>query len=93
MTNLAEPPRRSPQAWAILALSIASLSYSAWVMSSQTTPTGFFARNGIIFLGIAMTAWATGNLLDPVSRLKRWLQVIWWACFVLSMVSTYLRAH
>jgi hypothetical protein len=76
-----------------LAISIASLSYSIWIMSHQATPTGFVARNGIIFLGIAMFAWATANLLAPASRFKIWLTVLWWAGLVLAIVSTYLRTH
>jgi hypothetical protein len=80
-------------AWAGFALCIASLCYSLWVMRSQTTPTGFLARNGIIFVGIAMTAWATGNLVAPASRLKNWLHVLWWACLALAFVGQYLRTH
>jgi len=93
MDHTEPTPRRSLQAWAILAVSVASLCDSLWVMSGQTTPTGFLARNGIIFLGVAMTAWATGNLLAPASRLKSWLQIVWWACLVAAVVGTHLRSH
>ena len=86
-------PQHPLLAWAQLAVCIASLCYSLWVMSSQTTTPGFLARNGILFLGVAMTAWATGNLLAPASRLKSWLQVVWWACLVAAFVGTYLRSH
>jgi len=87
------PQRRPPQAWAAVAVCAGFLCYSAWVMRSQTTPEGFLARNGIIFLGIAMTVWATANLLAPASRFKSWLRVVWWACIALSFVSQYLRTH
>jgi hypothetical protein len=90
----AEPqPHRSPLAWAQLAVCIASVCYSMWVMSSQATPAGFLARNGIVFLGIGMVAWATGNLLGPASRLKSCLQVVCWACLVAAFVGTYMRSH
>ena len=85
--------RRSPQAWAAWAMCTASLLYSIWVMRSQTTPPGFLARNGIVFLGIAMVALATTNVLAPASRLKNWLRVVWWAGLALTFVSLYLRTH
>ena len=86
-------PGRSPLAWPVAALCTASLCFSLWVALHQTTPQGFLARYGLVFLGIAMTAGATANLLAPTSRLKRWLLVVVFAGLVVSLVGLYLRTH
>ena len=80
-------------AWPAIVLCTSSLCFSLWVTFYQTTPQGFLARYGLVFLGIAMTAGATTSLLAPTSRLKRWLAIAVWVCLALSCVGLYLRAH
>jgi hypothetical protein len=91
--NQSRPPYRSPMAWPAVILCTSSLCFSLWVALDQTTPQGFLARYGLVFLGIAMTAGATTNLLASTSRFKRWLAVSVWVCLAVSCVGLYLRTH
>jgi hypothetical protein len=79
--------------WPAMILCTASLCLSLWVALHQTTPQGFLARYGLVFLGIAMTVGVTASLLAPTSRFKRSLAIFVWVCLAISWVGWYLRAH
>jgi hypothetical protein len=81
--------RRSPVAWATFIFSIASLCFSIWVTVYKTGSQGFFARYGLLSLGIAITAGTGANLLPFSSFHRKWLMAIQLATFVISFADIY----
>jgi len=92
-----EPKRKAGKiphraaAWVAFILSTASLCFSLWVTLHlhHTRPGGFFARYGLVTLGIAMTAGTMANLLSFGSLYRRWLMVVVWTALVISFVGLY----
>lgn len=79
--------------WLPVAAAMVSLCFSLWVMRGQTTPEGFLARNGIVFLGIGMVAGTIANLFAARSALRGWLTAVMWAGLAMSLLGLYLRTH
>lgn len=89
MSQIEPSNRRSPVAWATFIFSIASLCFSLWVTIHKSGSGGFFARYGLLSLGIAITAGTGANLLPFSSFHKKWLMAIQLAALLISFAGIY----
>jgi hypothetical protein len=88
--NPNQPPnRRSPFAWATFIFSVASLCFSLWVTVYKTGSGGFFARYGLLSLGMAITAGTGASLLPFNSFHRKWLMAIQLAALIISFAGIY----
>jgi hypothetical protein len=91
--NPTEQHRRSPMAWATFIFSIASLCFSLWVTVYKPGSQGFFARYGLLSLGIAITAGTGASLLQFSSFHRKWLMAVQLTALLISFVGIYQSWH
>ena len=84
-------PFRATLSWPAFIFCSASLCFSLWVAIFRSPPQPFLARYGLVFFGVSMVAGTAGRLIG--GRTQKWLLVLVYVCYAVSIVGLYLRAH